>query len=84
MTHSIAARLAASLLGVVTMNSQAAVVDDKEIHAQLVERIDVRKWGTAIVVGISSPEGRHVVAYGTLSLKDSRKSTAARSSKSLR
>ncbi len=73
MPHSIGARLAAGLLGVATLNAQAAVVDEKEIHAQLVERIDVRKWGTAIVVGVSTPEGRHVVSYGTLSLQDSRK-----------
>src|SRR6185503_1641323 len=73
MTHSIAALLAVSLLGVLTLNAQAAVVDEKEIHAQLVERIDVRKWGTAIVVGVSTPQGRRVGAYGTLSLKDPRK-----------
>ena len=58
MPYSIGARLAAGLLGVATLNAQAAVVDEKEIHAQLVERIDVRKWGTAIVVGVSTPEGR--------------------------
>jgi CubicO group peptidase (beta-lactamase class C family) len=73
MTHSIGAWLAASLLGALTLNAQAAVVDEKEIHAQLVERIDVRKWGTAIVVGVSSPQGRRIVSYGTLSLKDRRK-----------
>jgi len=54
-----------------------AVVDEKEIHAQLVERIDVRKWGTAIVVGVSSPQGRHVVSYGKLSLQDARNADGA-------
>jgi len=73
MPHFIGARLAAGLLGAITLNAQAAVVDEQEIHAQLVERIDVRKWGTAIVVGVSSPQGRRVVSYGTLSLKDGRK-----------
>ena len=53
--------------------SAEAAVDQPALHALLVERVDVRKWGTAIVVGISSPEGRRVVSYGTLAVNDSRK-----------
>lgn len=53
--------------------AHAAAVDEKELHALLVERVDVRKWGTAIVVGISSPQGRRVVSYGTLSVENGRK-----------
>ncbi|HKS59082.1 MAG TPA: serine hydrolase [Steroidobacteraceae bacterium] len=63
--------MAGVLLG--STASRAAAVDEKELHAQLVERIDVRKWGTAIVVGISSPSGRQIISYGTLALNDSRK-----------
>jgi serine-type D-Ala-D-Ala carboxypeptidase/endopeptidase len=62
--------LAGMLLGSV---AHAAAVDEKELHALLVERVDVRKWGTAIVVGISSPQGRRVVSYGTLSVENGRK-----------
>ncbi len=51
----------------------AAAVDEQELHALMVERVDVRKWGTAIVVGISSPQGRRIVSYGTLSVQDRRK-----------
>ncbi|HEY7640030.1 MAG TPA: serine hydrolase [Steroidobacteraceae bacterium] len=70
MTRAVAICLAAILLGPVA--THAAVIDEREIHAQLVERVDARKWGTAIVVGISSPQGRRVVSYGSLSLQDSR------------
>src|SRR5690349_21313294 len=51
----------------------AKPVDGKALQAVLVERVDVRKWGTGIVVGISSPQGRRIVSYGTLSVQDRRK-----------
>src|SRR3954468_5689834 len=51
----------------------AKPVDEQALHAVLVERVDVRKWGTGIVVGISSPQGRRTVSYGTLSVQDHRK-----------
>lgn len=74
MSRSVRIWLAAVLLGVAPASgAQAAVGDEKELHALLVERIDVRKWGTAIVVGISSPQGRRVVSYGTLSVENRRK-----------
>lgn len=78
MARSVPICLVGILLsGLAAPAAQPASVDEKEIHAQLVERIDVRKWGTAIVVGISSPQGRRVVSYGTLSLKDPRKADGA-------
>jgi CubicO group peptidase (beta-lactamase class C family) len=63
------------LLGVLgfaaTATSGAAKpVDEQALHAVLVERVDARKWGTGIVVGISSPQGRRIVSYGTLSVQD--------------
>jgi serine-type D-Ala-D-Ala carboxypeptidase/endopeptidase len=51
----------------------AKPVDEQALRSLLVERVDVRRWGTAIVVGISSPQGRQVVSYGTLSVQDRRK-----------
>jgi serine-type D-Ala-D-Ala carboxypeptidase/endopeptidase len=62
------------LLFVAVATSAAAnSVDEQAVHALLVERVDVRKWGTGIVVGISSPQGRRIVSYGTLSVQDRRK-----------
>lgn len=74
MLRSVPICMVGILLGAfVAPEAHPASIDEKEIHAQLVERIDVRKWGTAIVVGVSSPQGRRVVSYGTLSLKDNHK-----------
>ena len=66
------------LFGVVTCaalatSAAAKPVDEQALRALLVERVDVRKWGTGIVVGITSPQGRRIVSYGTLSLQDRRK-----------
>src|SRR4026208_517141 len=66
------------LLGIVfgatlATSAGARPVDEQALHAMLVERVDVRKWGTGIVVGISSPQGRQIVSYGTLSVQDRRK-----------
>lgn len=74
MSRSIRICLTTTLLGVAaSMGAKAAVVDEQELRAVLVERVDVRKWGTGIVVGISSPQGRRVVSYGTLSANNDRK-----------
>jgi D-alanyl-D-alanine-carboxypeptidase/D-alanyl-D-alanine-endopeptidase len=51
----------------------AAPMNDEALRALLVERVDERKWGTAIVIGISSPQARRVVSYGTLGVDDRRK-----------
>ena len=73
MPRSARIWFSAILLGVAASMTAAAAVDDQALRALLVERVDARKWGTAIVVGISSPEGRRVVSYGTLALNDGRK-----------
>jgi serine-type D-Ala-D-Ala carboxypeptidase/endopeptidase len=64
---------AAILLGVCIPGGTSAAIDEQELRGVLAERIDVRRWGTAIAVGISSPQGRQVVAHGTLALNDSHK-----------
>jgi serine-type D-Ala-D-Ala carboxypeptidase/endopeptidase len=74
MHRSVRVWLTGGLIGVVVaLHAHAAVVDEQALHALLVERVDVRKWGTAIVVGISSPQGRRVVSYGTLAVNNDRK-----------
>ena len=40
-------------------------VDEHALHALLVERVDVRKWGTAIVVGVSSQNCDRPLTHGT-------------------
>lgn len=73
MPSSARAWLAGILLGIAVPIGTHAAVDEQELRAVLVERIDVRRWGTAIVVGISSQQGRQVVSYGTLAVKDGHK-----------
>ncbi len=74
MLRSVRIWFAGLLLAIaLTTAARAAVIDEAALRALLVERIDARKWGTGIVVGISSPQGRRVVSYGTLSVNDSRK-----------
>jgi CubicO group peptidase (beta-lactamase class C family) len=75
MARLVSICMAGVLLG--SAVSPAAAVDERELQAQLAERVDMRKWGTAIVVGISSAGGRQVVSYGTLALNDSRKADGA-------
>jgi D-alanyl-D-alanine-carboxypeptidase/D-alanyl-D-alanine-endopeptidase len=72
--RSVRVSLAGLLLGaVIAVSAETTVIDEQELHALLVERVDVRKWGTGIVFGISSPQGRRIVSYGTLSVQDRRK-----------
>lgn len=44
----------------------APVPSEQEIRQILVERVDAQQRGVGIAVGVISPEGRRVVAYGTL------------------
>lgn len=60
-------------LGMTAATNVHAAVDEQALRTLLVERVDERKWGTAIVVGISSQQGRRIVSYGTLSVEDRRK-----------
>ena len=64
---------AIALLVAGATSASAAALDDGALRTLLAERVDERKWGTAVVIGISSPQGRRVVSYGTLSLEDRRK-----------
>jgi serine-type D-Ala-D-Ala carboxypeptidase/endopeptidase len=48
------------------------VPSDAEIRSILVDRIDVQKQGVGIVVGVIEPQGRRIVAYGSLERGDKR------------
>lgn len=48
------------------------VPSDSEIRKILVERIDTFHQGVGIVVGVIEPQGRRIVAYGSLNQADSR------------
>ena len=73
MALSVPIWLSAVALGMTAAATVHAAVDVQALQTLLVERVDERKWGTAIVVGISSPQGRQIVSYGTLSVEDRRK-----------
>ncbi len=73
MALSVPVWLSAVALGMTAAANVHAAVDVQALQTLLVERVDERKWGTAIVVGISSPQGRQIVSYGTLSVEDRRK-----------
>ena len=45
---------------------------DAEIRKILVDRVDVQHQSVGIVVGVITPEGRRVIAYGHLEKGDSR------------
>ena len=49
-----------------------AVLSDSEIRKILVERIDAFHKGVGIVVGVIEPQGRRIVAYGSLDKGDTR------------
>src|ERR1700744_5331567 len=51
-------------LASVAFADPAAVAPDAEITKILTDRIDVQKRSIGIVIGILTPQGRHVVAYG--------------------
>lgn len=60
-----------------TLFLQAAIaygqaMPDAEIRKLLVDRIDQRKEGVGIVVGVIDGDGRRVVAYGRMGVKDER------------
>jgi serine-type D-Ala-D-Ala carboxypeptidase/endopeptidase len=50
--------------------SGAAPPSEEEIRQILVERIDVQHRSVGIVVGVVTPQGRRVVAYGALNQND--------------
>ena len=73
MALSVPIWLSVVALGMTAAANVHAAVDEQALRTLLVERVDERKWGTAIVVGISSPQGRRIVSYGTLSVEDRQK-----------
>ena len=52
--------------------SLTSAPSDSEIRRILIDRIDVEKRGVGIVVGVIEPQGRRVVAYGSLEKGDKR------------
>jgi serine-type D-Ala-D-Ala carboxypeptidase/endopeptidase len=56
-----------------TPTAAASAPSDAEIRRILADRIDVQKRGVGIVVGVIDPQGRRVVAYGSLEKGDPRK-----------
>lgn len=55
-----------------TLPLLAQIPPDAEIRKILVDRIDTDKQSVGIVVGIVSPGGRRIVAYGSLAKNDTR------------
>ncbi|HLK55507.1 MAG TPA: serine hydrolase [Chthonomonadaceae bacterium] len=47
-----------------------ALPSDAEINKLLTDRIDVDHWGTGIVVGVITPQGRRIFSYGKLDQGD--------------
>ena len=47
----------------------SSVPSDAEIRAILADRIDNQRQSVGIVVGIIEPEGRRVIAYGSVDRK---------------
>jgi D-alanyl-D-alanine-carboxypeptidase/D-alanyl-D-alanine-endopeptidase len=65
-----------SLLFVMLLASRIAaapaILSDAEIRKILVERIDARKQGVGIVVGVIEPAGRRIVSYGNFDRTEKR------------
>jgi D-alanyl-D-alanine-carboxypeptidase/D-alanyl-D-alanine-endopeptidase len=66
-THIIA-----SIVLMLPLFAQTPEPSDAEIHKILVDRIDTEKQSVGIVVGIVSPKGRRIIAYGSLAKNDKR------------
>src|SRR5262245_14302861 len=64
--------LAATAIATAQSNPEASGLLDADIRKILVDRIDVQHQSVGIVVGVVSPEGRRVIAYGHLEKGDSR------------
>jgi serine-type D-Ala-D-Ala carboxypeptidase/endopeptidase len=60
------------LFGILALPLLAQEPSDAEIRKMLADRIDTAKQSVGIVVGIVSPKGRRVVAYGNLAKDDKR------------
>jgi len=65
--------LAVSLLATRTgAQGAASVASNEEIRRVLIERIDKYRQSVGIVVGVIEPQGKRVVAYGSLAAGDAR------------
>ena len=56
----------------VSQVSKASILPDSEIRKILVDRIDKYQQSVGIVVGILEPQGRRIIAYGSLDQRDPR------------
>ena len=75
MRKALSVTFAMILLGAIAgaqSPPNSPVPPDSEIRKILVERIDTFHQGVGIVVGVIEPQGRRVVAYGSLNQGDSR------------
>lgn len=45
---------------------------DEQLRQLLAERVEKQKWATGIVGGVTGPQGRRVISYGTMSTTDTR------------
>lgn len=63
-----AVRLAFTCALAFALTASAQIPKDAEIRKILVERIDARKQGVGIVVGVIEPNGRRIVSYGSFDL----------------
>jgi len=64
--------LALALTSAAQSKPAPTVPSDEEIRKILVQRIDVQHQSVGIVVGVITPEGRRIVAYGHLAQGDPR------------
>lgn len=67
-----ATRIAFGLLLLCFITVSAAEPDDAELMNLLKQRVDTQRWATGVVLGISSPSGRRIVAYGQVDSNDPR------------
>jgi CubicO group peptidase (beta-lactamase class C family) len=67
-----AARIAFGPLLLFFITVSAAEPNDAELMSLLKQRVDTQRWATGVVLGISSPGGRRIVAYGQVDSNDPR------------
>jgi CubicO group peptidase (beta-lactamase class C family) len=64
--------LALTMTSIAQAKPGSSILSDDEIRKILLERIDAQHQSVGIVVGVITPEGRHIVAYGHLAQGDPR------------
>lgn len=68
----MAARLVICFVLLCSSALSTAEPDDAALMALLKERVDVRRWATGVVLGITTSDGRRILSYGKFGLDDSR------------